>query len=241
MERLWREWLRGRSRIFWIGWGFLAVAVIALIVTGLPWGSSENVWSRPLSGRVIVIDPGHGGKDGGAISRGGLVEKDVTLNISLYLRDYLQESGALVIMTRETDTDLADEGARRGKTQDLMRRAHIVKNSHADAFISIHLNAIPSPRWSGAQTFYYPILEDNKKLATEIQQEIIRNLQNTKRSARHSGDVYILKTSRIPSALVEVGFLSNPEEAERLADSEYQTKAAAAIYHGILRFYSDEE
>jgi len=149
-----------------------------------------------------------------------------------------------VIMTREKDTDLADSSVRglsRRKTQDLMRRVRIVKESGADALISIHLNAIPSPRWKGAQTFYHPGNEENKKLASFIQAELIRTLENTKRLPKQSGDIFILKASPVPAAMVEVGFLSNPEEAARLGDEKYQKKLAAAIYFGILRFYSEEK
>ncbi|EGK09781.1 N-acetylmuramoyl-L-alanine amidase CwlD [Kroppenstedtia eburnea] len=240
MEK-WGEWARNRKVRLGVGAALAAIFLWVAATYGIPGDLSRNVWSMPLSGKVIVIDPGHGGYDGGAVSRSGLQEKGVTLNISLLLRDYLQESGALVIMTREVDKDLAGTGYRRRKAADLMERARIVKTSGADAFISIHLNAIPSPRWSGAQTFYYPTLEANKKLAESIQSELIRNLENTNRKARYSGEIYILKTSPVPTALVEVGFLSNPAEAELLGDEAYQKKLAAAIYNGLLRYYSVED
>lgn len=233
----WKVFFNGRRK--WIGL-LMVVALVGVFATyGLP-DKSRNVWSTPLSGKVIVLDPGHGGPDGGAVSQTGLVEKDVALSVSLLLRDYLQESGALVIMTRDEDRDLAGEGVRRRKAQDLLRRGEIIRDSGADALISIHLNAIPSSRWSGAQTFYYPTLEANEILAQSIQGEMIQSLQNTTRQARHSGEVYILKTSEIPSALVEIGFLSNPEEAGLLGKEDYQKKVAAAIYHGILRYYSEK-
>ena len=148
--------------------GAVAAALVALLLLSFFREWSRTVWHTPLAGRVIGPDPGHGGVDGGAASKSGVVEKEVTLKIALHLRDYLQEAGALVIMTREKDTDLADSSVRglsRRKTQDLMRRVRIVKESGADALISIHLNAIPSPRWKGAQTFYHPGNEENKKLA----------------------------------------------------------------------------
>jgi len=224
--------------------GAVAAALVALLLLSFFREWSRTVWHMPLAGRVIVLDPGHGGVDRGAVSKSGVVEKEVTLKIALHLRDYLQEAGALVIMTREKDTDLADSSVRglsRRKTQDLMRRVRIVKESGADALISIHLNAIPSPRWKGAQTFYHPGNEENKKLASFIQAELIRTLENTKRLPKQSGDIFILKASPVPAAMVEVGFLSNPEEAARLGDEKYQKKLAAAIYFGILRFYSEEK
>ncbi|MGA9174546.1 MAG: N-acetylmuramoyl-L-alanine amidase CwlD, partial [Thermoactinomyces sp.] len=191
-----------------------------------------------------MIDAGHGGPDGGAVSQQGLVEKDVTLRIAHYLQDYLHGAGALVFLTRENDTDLANPNTKRlrlRKAEDLMRRVYLIKEKNVDAFISIHLNAIPSPRWSGAQTFYNPVREDNKRLATFIQAELIRNLENTNRLAKQKGDVYILKHSPVPTALVEVGFLSNPDEAKLLATETYQKKVAASIYLGLIRFYTGKE
>lgn len=243
MVERWKTVLKQhRWRLLWSG--VVCAGLMAFIFMTIPRELSQPASSMPLSGRVIVLDPGHGGPDGGAISKSGLVEKEVALKIAFYLRDYLQEAGALVVMTRDRDTDLADDDTRglsRRKTQDLMRRIRIVKESGADALISIHLNAIPSSRWKGAQTFYHPEAEENKRLASFIQAELIRTLENTNRLPKISGDIFILKASPVPSAMVEVGFLSNPEEAARLGDEKYQKKLAAAIYYGILRYYTDDE
>ena len=187
--------------------------IFALILSF--WGERPTSLHMPLSGYVIAIDPGHGGPDGGAVSKSGVVEKEITLKVALLLRDYLQEAGALVIMTRETDTDLAEEGTKgysKRKTQDLMRRVRMIKEKQADTLVSIHLNAIPSPRWSGAQTFYHPSLEESRVLATFIQSELIHNLGNTTRLPKQREDIYILKASEIPASMVEIGFLSNPRK-----------------------------
>ena len=197
----------------------------------------------PLSGQIIVIDPGHGGRDGGAVSRSGLVEKEITLAISLYLRDLLEASGALVIMTRESDQELASEEARllgRRKKEDLLNRVKIINREYADLFVSIHLNSVPSPKWRGAQTFYNPKWPESERLAQFIQEELIRNLENTHRLPKKNQDIFILRTSHIPGVLIEVGFLSHPEEAALLGQEEYQKKVAFAIYTGILRYYSNE-
>jgi N-acetylmuramoyl-L-alanine amidase len=227
-------------------WGAtFAVAVVLALIFLFTRSPAENVaWTIPLTGKVIVVDPGHGGPDGGAVSRDGLVEKEVALRIALYLRDYLQEAGALVIMTREDDTDLASPDTsrlRRRKTEDLMRRVELVKEKNADVLISIHLNSIPTPRWSGAQTFYNPVREENRRLAVLIQSELKRQLGNTDRLAKQKGDVYILKESPVPTALVEVGFLSHPGEAAMLATESYQKKVAAAIYSGMIRYSAGEK
>ncbi|KPC97862.1 Germination-specific N-acetylmuramoyl-L-alanine amidase precursor [Geobacillus sp. BCO2] len=146
-------------------------------------------------------------------------------------------------MTRETDRDLASSSTRgysRRKTEDLLERTAFVNRSNADLFISIHLNAIPSPRWRGAQTFYYGSFIENERLARFIQAELRRNLENTHRLAKMIDTVYLLKHAKIPGALVEVGFLSNPDERELLVSDHYQTKLAASIYKGVLRYFSNE-
>lgn len=201
-------------------------------------------WTLPLSGQTVVIDAGHGGVDGGAKSEHGLVEKEVTLELALQLRDYLQQAGATVVMTRDGDYDLASQhtkGFSRRKTEDLLAREAVIKRANADLFISIHLNSVPSSRWRGAQTFYYPGQEESRRLSTFIQEELRVNLNNTNRLANTASTIYLLKTSPVPAALVEVGFLSNAEEAALLADEKYQRKLASSIYRGILRYSSGEQ
>jgi N-acetylmuramoyl-L-alanine amidase len=196
----------------------------------------------PLSGKVIAIDAGHGGPDGGAVSKEGLIEKEVTLSIALYLRDYLQQSGAIVIMTREEDKDLAEEGTRgysRRKTEDLLKRAELIEKQKADLLVSIHLNSFPSAKWSGAQTFYSATNDQNLKLAKSIQEELKRNLNNTDRVPKPADTVYLLKALTIPAVLVEVGFLSNPGEAKQMGNDQYQRKVADSIYRGVLKFSAE--
>ncbi|MGP7819310.1 N-acetylmuramoyl-L-alanine amidase CwlD [Niallia sp. 01092] len=204
---------------------------------------SWDAWNLPLTGKVIVIDPGHGGPDGGA-GDNDVLEKDIALKVSLKIRDYLQEQGALVIMTREEDKDLAGEnikGYRNRKVEDLKERLKIINDSDADFFLSVHLNAIPSSKWSGAQTFYAPQIKENEAAAKFIQDELIENLENTTRRAKPLGSVYILKHANKPGALVEIGFLSNPTEKLNLMKDDYQNKVAASVYKGINRYFTDEE
>lgn len=224
----------------------LLVALVVFIYSyELPTTKTWSEWTLPLSGKIIALDAGHGGADGGAASKDGIIEKDINLAITLHLRDYLQQAGALVVMTREEDKDLAREGTKglsKRKTEDLLNRADFITKKKANLLISVHLNSIPSPKWRGAQTFYYLNHPDNPTLAALIQNELIRNLENTNRVAKEADrSVYLLKAMKIPSALVEVGFLSNPEEASLLSDESYQRKIATSIYQGILRYYSGEK
>ncbi|KUP04655.1 N-acetylmuramoyl-L-alanine amidase [Bacillus coahuilensis m2-6] len=224
--------------------GFITAFIVLLSFFQMTWliNDSWKSWNLPLSGKVIYLDPGHGGPDGGAGDTEAL-EKDIALEVSLKLRDYLQEQGALVLMTREEDKDLADPNTSsysRRKSEDLTERIHLINDSSADLFLSIHLNAIPSAKWSGAQTFYTPYLEENKRIATLIQDELIRNLENTTREAKIINNVYLMKHTKKPGALVEIGFLSNPEERANLQDPGYQESVAASIFEGVLRYFSEE-
>lgn len=226
-----------------IGWYTLALALLIYVFTqSYSYLESRSAYSLPLAGQIIVIDPGHGGRDGGAMSKTGLQEKEVTLAISLYLRDLLQQSGAFVVMTREEDIELSSEEAHRQgrrKVEDLTNRVKVINESDADFLVSIHLNSIASPKWRGAQTFYHPKDVVNKQLAESIQYELTRNLENTNRKAKANQDIFMLKNADIPGVLVEAGFLSNPDEAALLGQSEYQKQVALAIYTGILYYYQD--
>jgi N-acetylmuramoyl-L-alanine amidase len=236
----------GQEMKKWVKWASLALgcAVLIFIFTYHFLDSdSWRAWNMPLSGKIIVIDPGHGGADGGAIGDGEVLEKEIALNISVMLRDYLQEAGAFVIMTRETDKDLAAKETkklRHRKYEDLKARKKIINESDADLFISIHLNSLPSSQWRGAQVFFHPGREEGEVVSKFIQDEIKRNLENTNRLAKSIEGLYLLRTAEIPGTLVEVGFLSNPSERELLKTKSYQRKVAASIYQGMLRYYTNE-
>jgi N-acetylmuramoyl-L-alanine amidase len=232
-----------KSRAKVVGF-FVGLLVLFLILQyDFKENDSMKSWSLPLSGKIILLDAGHGGPDGGA-GTGDTLEKDIALNITLKVRDYLQQHGALVVMTRTSDKDLADADTRgysRRKVEDLKKRLKMINDRDNDFFVSIHLNAIPSSRWSGAQTFYAPHFKENAKAAKFIQDELRRNLENTDRKAKPLDSVYILKNSKKPGVLVEVGFLSNPGEKEKLKKDSYQEKVAASIYQGIIRYYTNEK
>src|SRR5699024_5491968 len=228
-----------------IGLWFIGLALLVYLLmlpvekTEMAWDS----WNLPLSGKTIVIDPGHGGPDGGAVGADGTEEKDIALNVSFFVREYLEQGGATVYLTREIDTDLAAEhtkGLSNRKTEDIKNRLAFIEEKDPALFLTIHLNAIPSPKWRGAQTFYYPRFDESKHLAKMIQDEIIRNLENTTREALPIQGIYLLKHAEVPSTIVELGFLSNPAERDLLKQEEYQRKMAASIYQRILRYETEE-
>jgi len=218
------------------GWG---------LYTGIDQWSSEPslAWALPLRDKVIVIDAGHGGIDPGAVSDSGILEKEITLPVAKRLRDYLQQAGARVIMLREDDRDLAREETRgysRRKNEDLKERARIVREANASLLLSVHCNAVESSRWSGAQTLYNGTRPESKKLAASIQ-DSMREQLGVSRSIVERNDLYLLRYARTPGAMVELGFLSHPEEAEKLAQARYQELLVLSIYKGVLGYYADME
>lgn len=230
-------------KLKYFGFALGLVALFLIVTFKFVEDDSWNAWNLPLSGKVIVLDAGHGGMDGGA-NVDGVMEKKISLAVALKLRDYLQEQGALVILTREDDSDLAPEdmkGIRNRKQEDLRNRVELINTSSADLFLTIHLNAFPSSSSKGAQTFYTKRYEENEQVAKFIQAEVIRNLENTKRHAKLINRVYLMDQAKKPGALVEIGFLSNPEERERLVKDSYQEKIAASIYKGVLRYLTEEK
>lgn len=222
----------------------MGLFVLFLIVTfKFVEDDSWESWNLPLTGKVIILDAGHGGMDGGANVQ-DVMEKEIALSVTLKVRDYLQEQGALVLLTREKDVDLAlqdTKGIRKRKQEDLRNRVQMINDSEADLFLTIHLNSFPSASSKGAQTFYTNRFEENEQVAKFIQTEIIRNLENTKRDAKTINHVYLMNYAKKPGALVEIGFLSNNEEREKLMSDKYQEKIASSIYMGILRYFTEEK
>jgi len=187
--------------------------------------------TNPLSGITLVIDPGHGGKDPGAIGFGAQ-EKNVVLNTSLYLQQLLAKTPMKVEMTRSTDVFL-----------ELAERVDFAARVNGSAFVSIHANAFNGSA-SGTESYYYrastnPYTEESKKLATYIQKRLVPAL-NTKDRGVKTGSFYVLKYNTMPAALVELGFIDQADDNAKLVNAAYQQKAAKAIYYGILDYYGDQ-
>lgn len=185
----------------------------------------------------IVVDVGHGGFDSGKIGIHGELEKNVNLQIALKLKKILEDDGMSVIMTREDDQGLYDENASNKKVQDLQRRCDLINDKKPTLTVSIHQNSYTSPEIKGAQVFYYTTSVESKKLAEIMQASLIDNVDpDNHREAKSNDSYYILKKTSSPIIIVECGFLSNPEEAEKLSDETYQQKISEAIRIGIREY-----
>jgi len=216
-------------------WLLLVVAVYATGVRGpgpgyLPAGAD-------LAGSVIVVDPGHGGRDPGA-SRDGHLEKDIVLEIGLAARDVLVAAGAVVVMTRETDRDYSEPIPGKKKLTDLAARAELVARVEPDVFVSIHVNSFPEPQWRGPQVFYNEKSEANRLLAG-ILQDALSGALGVRREPKADHRQYLLKQINVPAACVEAGFISNPEDLAYLVSREGQTRIAWALCDGLARFLEE--
>lgn len=191
--------------------------------------------------KVIVIDPGHGGIDGGAKSENGVIEKDINLSISLKTKTALESKGYKVIMTRSEDVGLYTEGkkVREKKIEDLGNRVKIKKDNKCDAFISIHQNMFPQKNCKGAQV-WSANNEPSQKLGRIIQQKFKEDVdQNNKREAKVAKKEYKILNDGYEGAsvIVECGFLSNPEECELLGKEDYQNKIANTLANAIDEYF----
>ena len=188
----------------------------------------------PLLGKVIYLDPGHGGLDPGAMYK-NIKEKNITLQISKNLEKRLTKLGAIVYLTRYDDYDLSVNNTINRKRSDLSRRSNIINKSDCDLFLSIHLNAENTGIWKGAQTFYNTNNKENKKIAELLQQQFKEDL-NSKRKAKNKNDLYLQKRINRPGVLIEVGFLSNASERYLLKQEKYQDKVTLSIANALLKY-----
>lgn len=188
---------------------------------------------QALSGVVIVLDPGHGGRDDGAQS-GSIKEQAINLNIALLLKEQLEEAGCTIILTRDDDYDLAEEGASNRKRSDMKNRVALINKEETDLFLSIHLNSYTNTSAKGAQAFYKKGDEVSKGFADVVQKHL-KQLTNTKMTDK-VGDYYILNNAEKVGVLVECGFLSNAEDRAKLVDEDYQKKVAECLYDSIAEY-----
>ena len=182
---------------------------------------------------LLVLDAGHGGEDGGAVSLTGVPESQINLAIVLKLRDVLGLYGVDPILLREEDVSLHDEDAetlREKKRSDLKNRVAAIEGAEGGALISIHQNTYPSGRYHGAHVFYAPT-EGSRALAEHVQSSIRTALQpgNGRAVKQIPSTVYIMNHITCPAILIECGFLTNPEEEALLRDEDYQRRLAAVI------------
>ncbi len=188
---------------------------------------------------LVIVDPGHGGTDGGAVGDDGTVEKNLNLSIALLLKETLEEQGIRVIMTRETDED-TDGLTGFHKRQDLEQRAKLGNESGADAYISIHINASTARKDQGFQVWFGKGNTNSDQLAQSITKAVQESkICNRTRSVKQVPEtLYIFRTVTVPSVLVECGFISNATDLHKLQQETFRKELCIALSKGILNYLS---
>lgn len=194
---------------------------------------------------TVILDAGHGGEDGGAVGINGVMEKDINLSIALKLEKYLKQNNFEVIMTRDGDYSTGDQSLgtiSERKRSDTKNRLRLVEETGECILISIHQNFFTESKYSGAQIFYSGNRPESIELAESIQKNIVSSLQpeNTRENKQAEKNIYLMYHCQVPAVLVECGFLSNREEADKLNNEGYQQEMAAAIYNGIIDYLQEE-
>ena len=217
----------------------IEMMVLLLILAGLlslsknlqKYVSSGNVIA---AGKVIVIDSGHGGDDPGKIGINQAKEKDVNLKIAKKVKKRLKKEGWKVVMTREEDVMLGDAQKGNRKIHDMKARVELINKTMPAMAVSIHQNSYQEAEIHGAQVFYYSHSQDGKRMAETMQRALLMADEENTRQAKGNDTYYLLKRTEVPTIIVECGFLSNPQEAEKLTEDGYQKKLAQAITSGII-------
>lgn len=230
----------------------LITVLMLLLLFFSPGSPSKQAGARPqadvsavrgnLTGKVIVVDPGHGGQnpalgDLGTVGVGPTPEKTNVLHTAFYLQEYLESDGASVVMTRKTDINpaMGTRFEREGDGQ-LRARVDVANRSGADVYVSLHNDWHPDPTVSGATSYY--VSQSGRTLGQSIQSALTASTGAINRGVR-LGNFYVLRNTTMPAVLVEIGYLSHPGEAKLLASPEYQKKAAYGIYQGLIRYFTE--
>lgn len=218
---------------------FMCLLIIFCIISVVPVKATINQGEE----KVVLIDPGHGGFDGGAQSKAGTVEKGINLEISQKLKADLEAKGYKVVMTRESDDGLYSKGTtiKEKKREDLKKRCEMKKETNCDIFISIHQNMFAQTKCYGAQV-WYASNDKSSILAKNIQQSVKETVEdNNKRVEKPAGEAYLILRDKYEGAsvLVECGFLSNPEEETKLKSEEHQNKLVNGISKGVDKYFEE--
>ncbi len=222
--------------------------VIFICVFILIFGVEENDESQTtakVNQRLIIIDAGHGGKDGGAVASDGTQEQFLNLSIALKLEDYLKSNGYNTMLTRTDDNSLHSDGMesiREQKVSDIRNRFQIVENNQGCIFVSVHQNYYSDSKYSGTQVFYGPDNSESEALAQSIQSSVVSQLQNDNKRVikKATSDIYLLKNTTQCAVLVECGFLSNQNELNLLKSDDYQNDLSKAVGDGIISYINKE-
>lgn len=215
---------------------FCIILVLFMVALSFVFSGIATYSASRFNGITIVLDAGHGGRDGGSVGANGTVEKQINLAYTLALKEKLVKAGYRVQLTRKTDDGLYSEFATNKKLSDMKARFEIIKKANPNLMISIHMNSFKDSSARGASTYYRKDDAASQNVANLIQQSL-NTYCNASYTQGKVGDYYILNCSYYASVLVECGFISNPEEEKLLNTPEYKDQFTTAIFKGVLLYF----
>ena len=228
-----QEEVNNNYKIYSLGKKGIAIDIFNSIVNT---PVASDVALSNVKNKIITIDPGHGGSDSGAVGPNGYTEKEGTFAISQKVASILNQSGAKVVMTRDSDVDVYGPNA--FARNELQARVDVGNNANSDIFVSIHCNAFVNPAANGTQTFYYGSSYQGQRLAQSIQEKMIE-ANGLRDRGISTCNFYVVKHSYMPAVLIETAFITNYDEEALLSDDEWQTTMAKAIAEGINEYFSN--
>ena len=187
-----------------------------------------------IKDKIITLDPGHGGSDPGAIGASGLKEKQITLEISMRVKELLEKEGAKVYMTRTTDKDVYSANA--SDRAELQARVNVAEKNNSDLFISLHINSSVNKSVGGFSSYYYPKTDNDLKIAKAIQDKFAKNFGVDNLGVRQA-NFYVVKRCSMPATLLEMCFISNPKEEKLMKSKWFQKKTARLIVEGVKNYF----
>lgn len=228
-----QEEVNNNYKIYSLGKKGIAVDIFNSVVNT---PVASDVALSNVKNKIITIDPGHGGSDSGAVGPNGYTEKEGAFAISQKVASILNQSGAKVVMTRDSDVDVYGPNA--SARNELQARVDVGNNANSDIFVSIHCNAFVNPAANGTQTFYYGSSYQGQRLAQSIQEKMIE-VNGLRDRGISTCNFYVVKHSYMPAVLIETAFITNYDEEALLSDDEWQTTMAKAIAEGINEYFSN--
>ena len=225
-------------------YSIIAVVLIFLVFINATFNVSEAT-SASESAPLIILDAGPGGRDGGAVAPDGTQEQYLNLSIVLKMNDYLTKKGYKTLLVRDDDNSIHDVNAntiKEQKVSDIKNRLKISENYKNSLYISVHQNYYTESKYNGTQIFYSPNNPESEILASFIQKSVVKQIQpdNTRQIKKCDKSVYLMYKTNAIAVLAECGFLSNPDELEKLKNEDYQNKIAAAMCDGIIDYINNK-
>lgn len=217
---------------------FLIVLVLIMFALSAGFSGIVAYSASRYNGITIVLDAGHGGRDGGSIGANGTIEKQINLEYTLLLKEKLTSAGYRVILTRKNDDGLYDEFAKNKKQSDMEARCNIIKKANPNLVISIHMNSFKNQSAAGANTYFRKGDKAGEAVGNLIQQSLLASCAAKTKNSK-VGDYYILNCSYYTAILIECGFISNPYEEKQLNSKEYKNKFTDAVCNGILLYFGN--